>query len=107
LFRSSKHSTARHRAICWLVLAIHVVDIFWILGPDLGYTKLTVPLQPLAALVGIGGLWVGAYTLFLKGKPLLSLNDPALVALMESDRRHAHGHGHAHSPAAPAHGPHA
>lgn len=101
LFRSNKHATARLRRICFLILGIHVIDVLWLVGPDLGYRSLVDPrnltllVQFLAALAGVGGLWLGTYIFFLKGKPLLSVNDPSMVALIEHDHAHAaHAHGH-------------
>lgn len=104
LFRPNKQSTQRIRTICWLILGIHVVDVMWLVGPDLGFrairlSYLLIPVQFLAALAGIGGFLLFTYVFFLKGRPLLSVNDPAMVELVESDRAHhlhaqAHAHGH-------------
>lgn len=91
LFRSNKHRTARIRVIAGLILAIHLVDVYWLVGPDLGYDRLVVPFQALAAWVGLGGLWLYTYTFFLRRKPLLSVNDPALAELREYDLQHGHG----------------
>ncbi len=102
LFRPNKHSTQRIRTICWLILGIHVVDVMWLVGPDLGFrairfSYLLIPIQFLAALAGIGGFLLATYLFFLKGQPLLSLNDPSMVELIESDRAHAHhAESHAH-----------
>lgn len=99
LFRDNKHSTSRLRNIAVFIFIIHLVDLYWILGPDIGHHTLSFPIQELAAFAGIGGLWLAAYVYFLQGKPLLPENDPTLVALREYDREHAHAHqphGHAH-----------
>jgi hypothetical protein len=99
LFRSTKHSHAHIRRVAWFILFIHVVDVLWLVGPDLGIATLAprnlgMVLQCLAALVGVGGLWIAAYTYFLKGKLLLPVNDPDLIALREHDAAHSHGHVH-------------
>ena len=41
-----------------------------------------------AAFVGVGGLWVAAFLFFLKGRPLLPVNDPYLREVLASHGSH-------------------
>jgi hypothetical protein len=88
LFRANKESTVRLRAISAVILGAHVVDLFWLLAPSLGYDRPIPHLLDLAALAGVGGLFLAAYIFVLKSRPLVVRNDPNLVEL----RAHAHPH---------------
>ncbi|QDV37101.1 YfhO family protein [Tautonia plasticadhaerens] len=86
LFRANKESTSRLRAISALILGAHVVDVFWLLAPSLGYDRPVPHLLDLAAMIGVGGLWLAAYLFVLKSRPLVVRHDPGLIEL----RAHAH-----------------
>lgn len=88
LFRSNKESTTRLRAIASFLFVIHLLDLYWLLGPSLGYERPIPHVFDLAALIGVGGLWLAAFTFFLKSRPLIAKNDPALVALLRHDAMH-------------------
>lgn len=88
LFRANKESTSRLRAISAVILVAHVVDLYWLLAPSLGYERPVPHLLDLAAMLGVGGLWLAAYTFVLKSRPLVVRHDPNLVDL----RAHAHPH---------------
>ncbi|WP_311031036.1 hypothetical protein [Mesorhizobium koreense] len=79
LMRSVKRS---HVGILWLgglVLAGHFVDVFWRIRPALSGDAAIWP--DLAALAGVGGLWLGLF--------LVLLDRPEWIAFRQ--RRHAHG----------------
>ncbi|MEW4567131.1 hypothetical protein AB1L88_04625 [Tautonia sp. JC769] len=99
LFRSNKENPVRLRAIASFIFVIHMVDLFWLLGPSLGYRSPVPHLFDLAAILGLGGLWLAAFVFFLNARPLLANHDPALVELRRFDAAHA-----AHSGGGPTHG---
>jgi hypothetical protein len=75
------------------MLLVRLVDLFWLVAPDLqGHhgTSLSVHWLDLAAPLGLGGIWLFAFTRELKTRPLLPQRDPELDEFM----------------AAPAHGGH-
>ncbi|WP_169980294.1 hypothetical protein [Tautonia rosea] len=89
LFRSNKESSTRLRAIAAFIFVIHLVDLYWLLAPSLGYQRPIPHLFDIAAILGLGGLWLAAFTFFLNSRPLLANHDPALVELRHYDAAHA------------------
>ena len=70
------------RLMLWLCIGLLVtraLDLFWITAPsgDSENTRLPVlvALLTIAAIVGIGGLWVAAFLWLLAGHPLMPLGD--------------------------------
>jgi hypothetical protein len=75
------------------MLLVRLVDLFWLVAPDLqGHhgTHLSVHWLDLTAPIGLGGVWLFAFARELKSRPLLPQRDPELDEFM----------------AAPAHGGH-
>ena len=71
----------------WM-LVITLVDVYWLIVPSVRNSRApTFHLQDILALVGIGGVWVGAYMGQLKKMPLLPLHDPRFEGVLE----HQHG----------------
>jgi hypothetical protein len=67
-----------------LVVGMHVVNLFWLIVPAFGHghgseehgsVLIAVPLY-VAALVGIGGVWLGVYLWQIQRLPLLSVAEP-------------------------------
>lgn len=69
------------------MVALTLVDIYWLVVP--AYEKSGPHIHPLdiLAIVGIGGLWVGAYFRELRKMPLLPVHDPRFEGVLE----HEHG----------------
>jgi hypothetical protein len=72
--------------VALLVLAMRVVDVFWLIvpayQPKAGFT--VHPLD-LAALLGVGGLWLGVFLWQVRSRPLLPLHAPV------AEEAHHHG----------------
>ena len=69
----------RMRAIGTLalaVLALRLVDLYWMVAPAFHPTGLRVHWLDLAAPAGIGGLWVWFFLRRLQAQPMLPLHDP-------------------------------
>jgi hypothetical protein len=71
----------------WMIL-IRVLDVFWIVTPAFRQRGLEVYWTDLAALVGIGGIWLAYFIRNLKARPLLVPSDPRNTYSV------AKGHGH-------------
>ena len=65
-----------------IVLAMHYVNMYWLVMPGLFGQK--VPFDPqwvdLAPLLALAGLWLGIFLKRLPGEPLVPVNDPHLMA---------------------------
>ncbi len=68
----------------WAVL-VRLLDLFYIVVP--GYSREGFPLHLLDVLllVGMGGLWLGVYTLRLGSSPLVPRHDPRLLDAHEAE----------------------
>ena len=72
-----------------MMVVLTVVDVYWLVVPGFQSERNGPRLHPsdLAALIGIGGIWVGTYIWQLKKMPILPLHDPRF----EGALRHEHG----------------
>jgi hypothetical protein len=71
------------------VLAVRLVDLYWIVGPDLlGHGHEAVPLVlhwlDVAAPLGLGGLWMFVFARELRRRPLLPLGEPEVMVLVDA-----------------------
>jgi hypothetical protein len=83
LSRSLKRSARALSAVALLMLAMRLVDHFWLVGPDLiGGEALTPPLRvhwmDVAAVAGLGGLWLSLFAWQARRRPVLPMAEPAL-----------------------------
>jgi hypothetical protein len=87
LSRPLKRSARALGAVAALMLAMQAVDLYWLIGPDLlGHGLEVLPLRvhwlDLAALVGLGGVWMWLFARQLRGAPLLPVGEPDVQALV-------------------------
>ncbi len=66
------------------LLVVCVVDVFWIVVPGFQGVKFGVHWMDLAALVGIGGLWLGVFLRRLKSRSLVPVHDARVEAALEA-----------------------
>jgi hypothetical protein len=78
LMRAIKRSGSRLLKVCLLMLAIRLVDIYWIVVPAFYQQQLRVSWMDFVLPLAIGGLWVGAFLWHLNSMPLLPVRDPRL-----------------------------
>jgi hypothetical protein len=60
------------------VLAARLADLFYLIAPEFSQQGFAVHALDLAAVVGIGGLWVALFAWQLGRRPVLPVNDPEL-----------------------------
>jgi hypothetical protein len=88
LFRESKRQTRLLLRVALLVLAMHWVDLVWLVVPASSdpasprFPWAELPLSLLATL-GIGGVCTAVFLGHLKQRPLIPLNDPKLNEAIE------------------------
>ena len=83
LVRRSKRSAEVLSAVALLLIALRLVDLFWLIAPALHRSGLHVSWMDLAAPLFLCGLWLGTFARMLQGRPLLSLQDAGLQQSLE------------------------
>src|SRR5215475_1961678 len=85
LSRDLKHNRRRLMAVAWLLIAMRFVDLVWLIAPEFereqtAHYGLTVTsyITYAAAMIGVGGLWLGWYFYQLRQRALVPYNDPQL-----------------------------
>lgn len=73
--------------VAGLLFLVTLLDIYWIVVPAYEVSAPQVHLQDLLGLIGLGGLWLGAFFWQYKKRPLLPLHDPRFEGALE----HSHG----------------
>jgi hypothetical protein len=68
------------------VLALRVVDLFWLVAPDFQKHGFSVHYLDFLLPIGIGGIWMAFYLRQLKSRPLVAMNDPNLAEILEHGR---------------------
>jgi hypothetical protein len=78
LSRNLKRNARRLAAVALLVLAARLLDLFWLITPAFSPARFAIHWMDVAAVFGVGGLWLSFFLWQLRDQPLLPLNDPAL-----------------------------
>jgi hypothetical protein len=89
LQRRVKRRVERLSVLAAWMLFITLIDVYWLVVPAFGNMR-SRPLPHLLdflALIGIGGIWFGAFMRQLNRMPLLPLHDPRFEGVLE----HQHG----------------
>jgi hypothetical protein len=81
LFRAVKRSVVAMTILGVLLLAMHYVDVYWIVMPDAGFTP-AIWLDA-GALLFIGGAASCTWALRRRGEASLPLGDPLLAASLD------------------------
>jgi hypothetical protein len=87
LSRPLKRSAGALGAVAALMLLMQLVDLFWLIGPDLvGHGHGDVPLRvhwmDLAAVLGLGGVWLFLFARQAQAAPVLPMGEPELRELL-------------------------
>jgi hypothetical protein len=78
LLRATKRNFKILSRVAAAMLVMRLIDVFWMVKPAFYPKSLHVSWMDMAALIGIGGLWIGFFVWKLKDRPLLPLHDPRL-----------------------------
>ena len=95
LSRDLKRNARTLGAVAALMLVMQLVDLFWLIGPDLvGHGHENVPLRvhwmDLAAALGLGGLWLFLFAREARTAPVLPVGEPEVRELMAAAPAEAH-----------------
>jgi len=78
LMRGVKRHADRLLKVCLMMLAIRVVDVYWIVEPAFYGQQIRIHWMDFSTLAGVGGLWLAAFFWQLRSRPLVPLRDPRL-----------------------------
>lgn len=79
LMRRVKRNARRLLAVCFLMLAVRVVDVYWVIEPAFYNQQLKIHWMDFVMPVAVGGLWLAGYFWQLKSRPLVPVGDPRLL----------------------------
>ncbi|HZF38190.1 MAG TPA: hypothetical protein VE715_05175, partial [Blastocatellia bacterium] len=92
LSRDLKHNRRRLMGVAWLLIAMRFVDLLWLIAPEFerghaeqaAYNGLSVAsyVNYAAAVIGVGGLWLGWFFYQLRQRALVPYNDPQLPEVL-------------------------
>jgi hypothetical protein len=72
--------------VAGMLIVLSLVDVFWLVAPAYQDSP-RIHLLDIFAVVGLGGIWLGAFFRELRKWPLLPLQDPRFEGALE----HEHG----------------
>jgi hypothetical protein len=78
LMRKTKRNAARLFKVCVLMVAIRLVDVYWIVKPAFYNEQLHIHWLDFVTPFAIGGLWMALFFWQLNARPLVPLKDPRL-----------------------------
>jgi hypothetical protein len=92
LSRNNKRSRRRIVAIAFLVLFMRLVDLFWLTAPNfypgteagLNNFHLLDAAMYVICPIAMGGIWLFFFYLRLSKRPLMPVNDPGFVQMLEA-----------------------
>ncbi|HZS08776.1 MAG TPA: hypothetical protein VFD58_28330 [Blastocatellia bacterium] len=79
-----KRSGRRLVAVALAVIVMRFIDLFWLIAPTLDEHRFALHWMDVAALVGLGGVWLGMFMWQLGKRPLLPINDPHLGEALQN-----------------------
>ena len=78
VFRASKRNTKLLKFMTIWIIAVHYLDIHWIVMPTLHHHDVHLGLYDLLTMVGFGLVFVGSLRYIMSRNPLIPINDPEL-----------------------------
>jgi hypothetical protein len=86
LSRNTKKNPRLLGSVAAALLFMRLVDLVWLVGPELHRPGILAYVLHAAAVAGLCGLWVFAFTRELADRPLLPAGEPDVRELMEPAR---------------------
>jgi len=86
--RKTKRNAAILAGMALWMIAVRVLDLFYILGPEAYPGGLRIHWLDVSTVMGLGGVWVALFVGHLKGRPLLPLKDPELASALRGPEGH-------------------
>ena len=83
LSRTIKRKAETLCAIAFMIVVMHLVEIFWFVAPAFHPGVLSIHWLDLLAPIGIGGLWLSTFLWQLESRSLYPFHDPRFAAIMD------------------------
>ena len=82
LSRGVKRRAKTIGMVALAILAVRVVDLFWLVRPEFPHAGLDLHWLDFTLPIGIGGVWLGVFARQLKTRPLLPLGEPEVREML-------------------------
>jgi hypothetical protein len=89
LFRQVRHKAKPLATVAIILLAVHLLDQFWLVTPAFHPTGFHLHWLDIAAPIGVGGVWLAAFAWRLKQRPIVAVHDPVLPEAVAQARGEA------------------
>ncbi|MGN6698743.1 MAG: hypothetical protein ACTHMR_11335, partial [Thermomicrobiales bacterium] len=89
LFRQVRHKAKPLAIVAIILLAVHLLDQFWLVTPAFHPTGFHLHWLDIAAPIGVGGVWLAAFAWRLKQRPIVAMHDPVLPEAVAQARGEA------------------
>jgi len=83
LSRNLKSHRPTLLAIAGIIIAMRLVDMFWMVEPNFYDRGFSLHWLDAVAPIGVGGLWLAVFLSQLKKRPLLPVGDPQIEEVLE------------------------
>jgi hypothetical protein len=83
LSRNTKRDSRTLAAVAAAILFMHWLDTLWMVAPSFYPARFHIHWLDIAALLGVGALWLAAFIGYLKARSLLPLHDPRFAEVLE------------------------
>jgi hypothetical protein len=83
LSRNLKSHRPTLLAIAGIIIAMRLVDMFWMVEPNFYDLGFSLHWLDAVAPIGVGGLWLAVFLSQLKKRPLLPVGDPQIEEVLE------------------------
>jgi hypothetical protein len=87
LSRDTKRNSQILATVAGAILFMHWLDTLWMVAPSFYPARFYIHWLDIAAVVGIGGLWLAAFIGYLKARSLVPLHDPRFAELVEQAQK--------------------
>jgi hypothetical protein len=78
LMRGVKRDADRLFKVCMLMIAIRLVDVYWVVEPSFYNQQIKIHWLDFVTPLAVGGLWLAMFFWQLNSRPLVPLRDPRL-----------------------------
>lgn len=85
LMRVMKRSLPALARVAAVVFIVHVLDLFWLVLPELHPSRLTIHIMDVLAPIGMGYIWVTLFVRLLHQRSLIPLEDRRLQEVSDHD----------------------